>query len=100
MSNASNLTIGLAVKANNIPLKIINQADTAWVIFSTVLVFIMVSFRFQKSFNGKNIVIKFLIHSQIPGVGYFYAGTASMSKNKLSILFASMIATVIVSIQV
>ncbi|KAJ2885762.1 hypothetical protein H4R27_001140 [Coemansia aciculifera] len=53
----------------------INSGDTAWILVSSALVFIMA-----------------------PGVGYFYSGMAR-SKNAVSLVFLCMIAMAIVSIQ-
>lgn len=60
----------------NIPLTIeVNAGDTAWVLISTALVFLM-----------------------IPGVGYFYSGMAR-SKNALSLMFLSFVSVAIISIE-
>jgi Amt family ammonium transporter len=53
----------------------ISGGDTAWVLVSTALVFIM-----------------------IPGLGYFYSGMAH-SKNALSLIFLSILAIAVVSIE-
>ncbi|KAI9227340.1 MAG: ammonium transporter AmtB-like domain-containing protein [Piptocephalis tieghemiana] len=53
----------------------VTNADTAWILSSTTLVFLMV-----------------------PGVGYFYSGMAR-SKNALSLIFLSMITLAVVSVQ-
>lgn len=53
----------------------ISEGDTAWVLVSTCLVYLM-----------------------IPGVGYFYSGM-SQSKNALSLIFLSLLSVAIVSIE-
>ncbi|KAJ2474822.1 hypothetical protein IWW47_006625, partial [Coemansia sp. RSA 2052] len=54
---------------------LVNSGDTAWILVSSALVFIMA-----------------------PGVGYFYSGMAR-SKNAVSLVFLCMIAMAVVSIQ-
>ncbi|KAJ1945664.1 ammonium transporter, partial [Kickxella alabastrina] len=53
----------------------IDSGDTAWILVSAVLVFIM-----------------------SPGIGYFYSGMAR-SKNAVSLVFLCMVAMAVVSVQ-
>src|ERR1043165_5674529 len=66
---AINETLTAAVAASQ------QAGDTAWILASTALVFIM-----------------------IPGVGYFYSGMAR-SKNALSLIFLSILSVAIVSVE-
>src|ERR1043165_859703 len=67
---AINETLTAAVAASQ------QAGDTAWVLTSTALVFIM-----------------------IPGLGYFYSGMAR-SKNALSLIMLSVLSLAVVSVQV
>lgn len=69
MSNSTNSTAPLPLTNK------INTGDTAWMMMSTALVFLM-----------------------IPGVGYFYSGMAR-SKNSLSLIFLSLITLAVVGIE-